>query len=354
MNDVEELKAYAGVHARGQRIAGYADVLARIGSDGEGPGSWVFEWSAEAERLRGEGRLLDACRRLVMARFPYVDGPGRKEAQRDLVDTFTQWSAGTPIEPLTVDLGGTPVRCWQSGLAPGGRRPLLVVMGGIVSVKEQWAPALPVFTRLGMAAVAVDMPGTGENPLAYDRHAWRMLPWLFNALADRADVDRSYALTLSFSGHLALRCAADDPRLRGIVTAGAPVRAFFTDPIWRRSVPAVTLDTLAHLIRVEADETGQRLPDLALTDGQLAAVRVPVRYIASRRDEIIPAQDVDLLRERVPNLQVLEHDDVHGSPRHVTESQMWCALSLLRMRRVRDLRRAVLGLLWRVARARGV
>jgi esterase FrsA len=355
MNDVTELKQYVVVHARGQRIPGYRDVLGRIHSDsGDGPGSWVGEWCRAGELAEASDRLLDACRCYALARFPYVDGPARQEALDRCVSTFDRWRLARvsgDIERLDIGVEGGKVGCWSSGLSTVDRRPVLLVMGGIVTVKEQWAPLLVNAGRLGMAAVVTEMPGVGENPLRYEPQSWRMVSQLLDAIADRADVSRSYAMALSFSGHLALRCAVDDQRIRGVLTVGAPVADFFTDSRWQRALPRVTVDTLAHLTGTPAGELAGSMAAWALADAQLAALDIPVRYTASRRDEIIPSADVQRLRRQVADLRVVENDDEHGSPRHTADTQLWCIASLLRMRGAPRIQRGVISTLWRLRRA---
>jgi pimeloyl-ACP methyl ester carboxylesterase len=231
-------------------------------------------------------------------------------------------------------------------------------MGGIVSVKEQWAPILARIAQLGMAGVVTELPGVGENTLRYDAKSWQMLSGILDALSDRAEVNQTYAMTLSFSGHLALRCAVDDQRIRGVITTGAPINRFFTDTAWQEAVPGVTVDTLAALTGAEpgvvsAGRVLAGLADWALSSDQLAALDIPVWYVASRRDEIIPAGELDLLREHVRELHLVANDDVHGSPEHTTETQLWCLLALLRMRGGHRLLRGTVGLLWRAQRTRG-
>src|SRR5262249_36566564 len=129
---------------------------------------------------------------------------------------------------------------------------------------------------------------------------------------------------------------------------GAPISEFFTDTAWQQELPRVTVDTLTHLTGVDVAE----LTDRALSPAGLAALDIPVAYVASRRDEIIPAGDVQALREHGDDLPLLEPDDVHGSPGHIEETKLWLARSLLRMRGVRDPRNLIIGLLWNAARAR--
>ncbi|MFE9107776.1 alpha/beta hydrolase [Actinomadura geliboluensis] len=353
MNDVAELKRFAVVHARSGNLPGHREVLARIETDdGDAPRSWVGEWSAAAERLGAEGRVMDACRAYAMARFPYVDGPARQRALERCTAAFEQ-ARPSGVERLDVETAGGLVRCWTAGLSADRPRPVLLIMGGIVTVKEQWAPVLARVGRLGMAGIVTEMPGTGENTLRYDAKSPRMLSAVLDAVAGRADASRAYAMTLSFSGHMALRAALDDSRIRGVITTGAPVREFFTDTAWRPRVPRITMDTLAHMAGVPADELGGELAAFALSDAELAELAVPVRYVASSRDEIIPPAEAARLPSRVRDLRMLVHDDVHGSPAHTVETQLWCLRELVRMSGAGLPQRAVFDLLWRAARLRG-
>jgi len=353
-NDVSELKQYALVHARGQRIKGYQDVLDRIHSDeDDAKGSWAGEWGRAGELLEWQGRDLDAARHYVMARFPYVNGTARQEAADRSVAAIDRWRAGSgDIEPLEVLLKDGLVRCWTSGLSPSGRKPLLIVMGGIVTIKEQWAPMLAAVRRLGMAGLVTEMPGIGENTLRYQPDSWEMLSGLLDAVADQADVTATYAMTMSFSGHMAMRCALDDDRIKGIITVGSPVGNFFTDVAWQRQLPRITVDTLAHMTGINSDHLVGSLGEWALSPEQLDALNVPVFYTASSRDEIIPPSDIQLLRRHVRDLSLVTHDDVHGSPRYVAETQLWAVASLLKARGVRNLQSALIGLLLRGQRFR--
>lgn len=336
MNDIAELKNFVVAHTRSQGLPPehYDPLLARIGDDENGtPGSWVREWSAEGARLAAEGRPLDACVHYNMARFPFVDGSARQEALERCTDSFDTWRSDFPaVERLDIDLAGGRIRCWTAGLDASDPKPLLVMTGGIVSIKEQWAPVLLQLGALGFAGVVTEMPGVGENSLLYGADSWQMFSAVLDAVGDRADTSRTYALALSFSGHLALRAALHDSRISGVVGAGAPLHDFFTDTEWQRTVPRVTTDTLAHLTRTKSDEVYGLIRDWALSPEELAALRIPVAHVTSLWDEIIPPGDARLLRERVRGVRLLAHDDVHGSPLHFAQTRLWTLLSVLRMR----------------------
>ncbi|NBM17271.1 alpha/beta hydrolase [Streptomyces sp. GC420] len=335
MNHLEELKEFARLHARGQGMTAEhaATVLTRITNDTPGdPDSWASVWTAEGDTAAARGDLLDACRHYALARFPYHDDADRARAQRLCVDTFDRWRRDQDgIERLQFEHPDGTVACWAAGL--DASRPLLVVMGGIVSVKEQWAPLLPLLRKLGFAAVVTELPGVGENTCAYGPDSWRTLGFLLDRLADRARVDDTSMLALSFSGHLAMRAAAEDPRIRRVLTVGAPVAGFFADTSWWPRVPGITADTLRSLTRSEdLTELRALLPRFALTPEQLRQVRIPVRYVASSRDEIIPGTEQDLLRRTLGDVRFKVFDDVHGSPAHLGAMRRWLISQLLWLR----------------------
>jgi esterase FrsA len=358
VNDINELKQYVIAHARSQSmpVEHYEELLGRIHTDDDGtPGSWVREWCDAGERLERDGKLLEASQHFIMARFPYVDGQARQEALDRCVSAFDRWRQQFPtIQRLDVDTPAGRVRCWTSGLSTTDRLPLLVFTGGIVSIKEQWAPVLLQTAQLGMAGLVAEMPGVGENTRRYDGESWRQFSDLLDAVADRADVSRTYALALSFSGHMAVRCALRDARIAGIVGAGMPVHDFFVDEDWQRGVPKVTVDTVAHLMRIPPAEVFANLRDWALTDAELSRLDVPLSYVASKRDEIIPRGDTLRLRRNVRRLRMIEHDDVHGSPSHFAETRLWSLLSLLRMRGVHNRQRTEIGYALFKERLRGL
>ena len=353
MNDIAELKEYMLLHARvqGMTPAEYHRVADTVHSDEEGePDSWAVRWSARGAELEEAGKLLEACRCYNLARFPFAEGPARKKAAEDCVAVFDRWRlAETALQPLTVDCLGGQVRCWTAGLDPADRRPLVLVMGGQVSIKEQWAPLLPLISDLGFAAIAAEMPGVGQNTVRYTRDSWQMISRIIDAAAPGADTSRTYAVCLSFSGQLALRCAAHDDRIRGLVAASAPIRRFFTDREWQSHIPQITVDSLEYL-------TGDRLAamaDWALEDAELAAVKVPVHYMVSTRDDIVPADEGALLAGLAPDVHLMSNNDVHGSPNRLFEARLWVMHSLLQMNGSNRGRRALLATLLKLRRLVG-
>ncbi|GAA3431811.1 hypothetical protein [Kutzneria kofuensis] len=355
MNDIAELKRFAVVHARAQNIPDYRDLLDRITTDdGDGPGSWAGEWTRAGRALEDRGELLAACRRYAMARFPYVDGPARQNALDRCVGAFDLWRSDLGhVQRLDV-----PHR--------GGPRPVL----GQRPVDRQAAATAADHRRHRHRQGAVGAGAGAGPPAGHGRHRHRdarrrrehrrlrrveLADVRLRAgrggrpgarrpdLRDRAELQR----------HDDVAPRGGGPPDQGVVTAGAPVSTFFTDHDWHRTLPRVTLDTLAHLVDAPAEVAVEKMRGHALTAEQLASLDIPVHCIVSRRDEIIPDGDIQHLRDNLRHLRTVENDDVHGSPNHVTESRLWTAASVLRMRGGRSVQRFVIEALLRVVRSRG-
>jgi esterase FrsA len=355
MTVVDELKQFGEGHARAQDIdpAEYRAICARIDTDeGDGPGSWVHEWTVAAEPFDAAGQHLEACKYYNLARLPYVDGPAKQAALDRCVASFGRWAAENGISPRTVDTPEGAVKCWTVGLSDGGRRPLLLALGGIVSIKEQWAPLLARLGRMGMAGVVTEMPGVGENRQRYAPDSWRMLSSILDDVTGLADVGNTFAMALSFSGHLALRCAIHDERLRGIATVGAPISHLFTDLDWQAQLPAITVNTVAHLAGIDRADLGARLGDWALERTELARLEIPVWYVASKCDEVISQHDVDMFATFVRQARILEFDDEHGAPHHTAETRVWIMRAILATLGGNAVQRGALGAAWGLVRAR--
>jgi esterase FrsA len=337
MNDVTELKRFAAAHCRPLGVPEEIreEVFDRIVNDGpDTPGSWVREWRDAGRRHETEGDLVTAFHCYALARFPYVDGEARQAVYADAQRTFDTWRADHPgIERLAVFTpDGERLCCWAYGLSATAPRTLLVITAGLASVKEQWAAMLLLANQLDMAVLVTELPGVGENRLRYDRDAWRMFTAILDTAAECAKADRTYLVGDGLAGHLALRFAAQDRRVRGVICHASPLREFFTDPAWLPTLPRVAADTLAHLLGRPSAELSTYLRDWALTDSELSMVDAPIGYLSSSRDQLTPPGEPRVLRTRVRQLMHVDLDRAPGSPRHADHIRGWIIDTLIRMR----------------------
>jgi esterase FrsA len=328
-----EAKQFVALHAvhMGLRPPFLDRVLQRIVSlGGEEPGSWVNEWSAEAEAALRSRDERTAANLYNLARFPVADSQAKTHAARSCADALGRWlKTNRAGERRVAVVNGHEVAfLFNAPKRPDA--PLVVLIGGIVSLKEQWSSFLTLGPRLGCAVAIADFPGVGENHIPYSRDAAAVFGTIMNATRHDCDVRRTLIVAPSFGGHLAILYAQADRRIRGIVTVGAPLTQFFTDTNVRSAMPEITRSALQHVSGVEADALDNHLTALALRPSELSRLHAPVTYIASLRDEIIPQSDWGEATRVSPKLRVYAFNDVHGAPHHLRETWLLILSTLLR------------------------
>jgi esterase FrsA len=232
MSKLHEAKQFVGLHARHMGFAPtlIGDVLGRVNTlDGDSAGSWVGEWSVEAKAAADRGDHLTAANLYNLARFPAADSEAKRVAGQACSESFMTWMNATGVgERRKINVGSSSLTILFS---KGKRKnaPLVILMGGIVSLKEQWGGFLKLGSKIGAAVAIADFPGMGENTLAYDRSAAALYGAIMAAVQHDCDISRTLIIAPSFGGHLAVLHSLKDPRVQGIVTIGAPLRAFFTE-----------------------------------------------------------------------------------------------------------------------------
>ncbi|WP_139491986.1 alpha/beta fold hydrolase [Brevibacillus dissolubilis] len=337
MDYLSELKDLVVLHARSQHLndADLKSLLNRVQrEEGDDSGSWAYEWIGLGNQLLSSNKTEQAIQCYNFARFPYIDSTVRQKAHNLCIQTFLTLveQSKKKVEIITVPYQGNEIKVYAAGL-DHPNRPLLFVIGGIVSIKEQWSKFLFASEKLGFGVVVAECPGVGENPLVYDENSHQMIGCVLDALAGRIDVSSTYYVGMSFGGQLGIQQALVDKRIRGITTVGAPLCHFYRDQDWWKTVPETTKRTLAHLMKKAPDEVFEHIQSWQIRPDDMKKLQIPLHYVFSLRDEIIPLSEKAFLLENVQNLELLEFDDVHGSPGHMGEIQKYIPLSVLRQQR---------------------
>ena len=330
--DLDELKELVLLHAGAQGIepeyvTGVLDSIKR--EDGAFPTSWASRWTAAGTAAELRGDLNLAVKLHNLGRFPFVDGEARQAAHDRCLAAFQAWCATgpAPVASLRLFWEGHPFvtyvrRCMRQ------RAPLLLVFGGIVSIKEQWGLFLALADKLQVDVAVTELPGVGENTIPLTGKSHGMIKVILDALTidERSGC---HIVAMSFGGTLALRHAAQDKRIKGVTTVGAPISCFYSDAKWWNRIPSTTRLTLTKIFGCEQAETFSRIGELKLTAAELAAIRIPVYYVQSLRDEIIQCKETDDLRKMPGRQHLLRIDDVHGAPRHLRIVRLFVAYSII-------------------------
>lgn len=347
---LQELKSFVLLHCEAQQLKTkwVRQVLAKITcGEGNEAGSWCAEWYRLAQQQEQKQNWAEATKLFNMSRFPFAENEMQRKAHFACIENFKKSMNEAKIKIATLSPGDGAFKAYAVGLDRGW--PVLVVCGGIVSIKEQWQRFLMLAERLKLCVVVTEMPGVGENTLRYTPAAWTLFSQILDALEGRADTRQCHLMAMSFSGHLALRAAAGDARIRGITTVGAPVASFFRQ-YSVTTVPKVTQRTLSHLTGLTQETLFIQIRDWQIDASAMPRLTIPVHYLQSEYDEIIPSSEVLALNEIAADVRIYRLSDVHGSPNHMYLVAPWALASILSSFPARRKQAFIFRILWKTKR----
>lgn len=267
---------------------------------------WCAAWSAcgamyerMGEDAAARGHAVTAgelFRHAAMAyhfgKFLFVHRPGELRAAHDHVvrDYQRALPAGAfPGERVAIPYeDDVPMYGILRGPPETPRPPVVVLIPGLDSVKEELHAYGDEFLRRGMAVLAIDGPGQGE--MEFDRpmrHDYEVpVRQAIDYLATRTDVDanRVGVFGVSLGGYYAPRAAAGESRVRAAISLAGP---YAIAPTFDQVPPLTRAALVARLHARDEAEARAALEPFDLTD-QMRKVRCPLLIIMGRQDHIIP------------------------------------------------------------------
>ena len=272
----------------------------------------AHEWEAAGrERSAGEAYVRAAvC--LHFAKFVWV-----VDAERNRATTQRAVAALYAAHRL-LDPGAQRVEAPLDGHAVVGnlrrptgvaRPPLVVLIPGLDSTKEEFFGWENVFLARGMATLSLDGPGQGETGFALRiRPDYEVaVAAILDALEDRDDLDlrRVAAVGVSMGGYYAPRAGAFEPRLKAVAGVSGP---YDMGANWD-GLPPLTRATLAHHTgAADDDEARAKASELSL-DGVLGGLTQPALIVTGRLDRLIPWQETKRIADEAPNATWVLYDD---------------------------------------------
>jgi dipeptidyl aminopeptidase/acylaminoacyl peptidase len=201
-------------------------------------------------------------------------------------------------ERIVIDFDGAPMAGYLRRPPGVARPPLVLLLPGLDSAKEEFFAPENVFLARGMATFSLDGPGQGETGYRTTiRHDYEApVAAVLDVLCARRDVDgeRVGALGVSLGGYYAARTAAFEPRIRAVASCGAPYDFGAILP----GMPGHSRVTFMHYSgarsEAEALEAARRLS----LNGVLDRVAVPMVVVFGRLDRLVPwGQAVRMAKE---------------------------------------------------------
>jgi dipeptidyl aminopeptidase/acylaminoacyl peptidase len=287
---------------------------------------WLDAWSATAElhlglasEAKAAGRLRTAGESYVRAALCFhfakyvwvLDGERNRATTVRARDAL--YEAHRLLDPtaerIEADFGGA--RIFANLRRPPGteRPPLVILIPGLDSTKEEFFNFERVFLDRGLATLSPDGPGQGEGgfeaPIRHDYEA--AVAAALDALAGRKEVDlgRVGAAGVSLGGYYAPRAAAFEPRIRAAVGVSGP-RNF--GELWD-ALPELTRESFTHYSRSPdpdaAREAALRL-DLAGVAGEISQ---PLLIVAGKLDRLIPWESSKAVADEAPNATFVIYEE---------------------------------------------
>jgi 2,6-dihydroxypseudooxynicotine hydrolase len=191
----------------------------------------------------------------------------------------------------------------------GAPAPLVLLLPGLDSTKEEFLGWENVFLARGLATFSLDGPGQGETGLStriYPNYEVAATATL-DALDGRDDVDlnRVGAAGVSLGGYYAPRAAAYEKRIKAAVGISGP---FDFAANWD-GMPQQTRETVMHHTGAATEEEGRaKAGELNLYDAA-KLIDQPFLAITGRNDRLIPWEQTERQAKEAPQGEFVLYDD---------------------------------------------
>jgi dipeptidyl aminopeptidase/acylaminoacyl peptidase len=278
---------------------------------------WLDAWSETAEVHRGlaleaqrAGHRRSAGEAFVraavsyhFAKFVWVLDPERNRSATEAA-VRALYAAHALLDPtaerVEAPLDGGKVVANLRRPPGAGSVPLVVLIPGLDSTKEEFYAWESVFLDRGMATLSLDGPGQGETGFAMDiRPDYEVaVAAALDALAGRSelDLDRVGAAGVSLGGYYAARSAAFEPRIKAVAGVSGP---FDMAAGWD-SMPSLTRDAFSHHSGAASDaEARERAGQLNLT-GVAELIEQPCLVVTGKRDRVISWEQTKRIADEAP------------------------------------------------------
>jgi dipeptidyl aminopeptidase/acylaminoacyl peptidase len=266
----------------------------------------------EAERA---GRVVTATEAYQRAAWCYHLGKFLWFEDRALHDELRERTVATYAKAVArLDPPGERVEAPFEGAAiPGilrrprsSRPPLVLLVPGLDSVKEELFAIENEFLRRGLATLTIDGPGQGENAPRFPIRAdWStVITPLLDHLASRdrgVDLGRVGLMGISMGGVYGPFAAAKESRLRALVALAGP---YDLSECWAALNPLTRGGYVFYTKSRDEAEAFEKTKALSLR-GVLSHVGCPLLVIHGGKDRLFPPEQAERIVREAPHATLL-------------------------------------------------
>jgi len=300
--DVKE--AFASIHTRDKDewAAGFMGVADRYMNEAKS--------LEKTDPAKANADYIRAWRLYSFGRWPIPASPGKQRSYEKAIEAFLAHARfwDPPLEIVRIPFEGKEIIGYlRLPKNANGPVPLVLAVNGLDSRKEDLTESFSAILPFGIGVLAVDGPGTGQNPIKVSENADRMLSRVLDYIATRPEIDKNRVAMhgVSWGAYWAAKMAiVERARLRGASAQSPPIDTFFQKDFLMNSlvgnreylfdqVPAL----MAILDNVKTvDEMAELWPKMSLVkQGLLGKPMAPMLILAGVLDTQVPISDIYLL-----------------------------------------------------------
>lgn len=287
---------------------------------------WAASFMRVADRYMNEAKSLEqsdatkanadyirAWRLYSFGRWPIPASPGKERSYEKAIEAFLAHARfwDPPLEVVKIPFEGKEIIGYlRLPKNANGAVPLVLAVNGLDSRKEDLAESFSAILPFGVGYLAVDGPGTGQNPIKVSENAERMLSRVLDYIATRPEIDKNRVAMhgVSWGAYWATKMAiVESARLRGASAQSPPTDTFFQKDFLMNSLIGnreYLFDQVPALMAIfdnikTVDEMAEVLPKMSLVkQGLLGKHMAPMLILAGVKDTQVPISDIYLLLDK--------------------------------------------------------
>jgi len=284
---------------------------------------WAAAFMGVADRYMNEAKSLEktdptkanadyirAWRLYSFGRWPIPASPGKQRSYEKAIEAFLAHAKfwDPPLEIVRIPFEGKEIigylRLPKNAQGPV---PLVLAVNGLDSRKEDLTESFSAILPFGIGYLAVDGPGTGQNPIKVSENAERVLSRVLDYIATRPEIDKNRVAMhgVSWGAYWATKMAiVEHARLKGASAQSPPIDQFFQKEFLMNNLLGnreYLFDQVPALMAIfdnvkTVDEMAEILPKMSLvSQGLLGKPMAPMLVLAGVKDTQVPIDDIYLL-----------------------------------------------------------
>jgi esterase FrsA len=287
---------------------------------------WAAAFLGVADRYMNEAKSLEktdpvkanadyirAWRLYSFGRWPIPASPGKQRSYEKAIEAFLAHARfwDPPLEIVRIPFEGKEIIGYlRLPKNANGPAPLVLAVNGLDSRKEDLSESFSAILPFGIGFLAVDGPGTGQNPIKVSENAERVLSRVLDYIATRPEIDKKRVAMhgVSWGAYWATKMAiVERARLKGASAQSPPTDTFFQKDFLMNHLIGnreYLFDQVPALMAIfdnvkTVDEMAEVLPKMSLVkQGLLGKQMAPMLILAGVKDTQVPISDIYLLLDK--------------------------------------------------------